>query len=77
MDRFPTTPTAPTEALKLSELIGSLSYALDLTEGQPAGHCVRSCWIGMKIGRDAGMSTEQLWELYYMLLLKEIGRAHV
>jgi len=73
MDRFPTTPTAPTEALKLSELIGSLSYALDLTEGQPAGHCVRSCWIGMKIGRDAGMSTEQLWELYYMLLLKDVG----
>jgi hypothetical protein len=73
MDRFPTTPTAPTEALKLSELIGSLSYALDLTEGQPAGHCVRSCWIGMKIGRDAGMSTEQLWELYYTLLLKDVG----
>ena len=73
MDRFPTTPTAPTAALKLSELIGSLSYALDLTEGQPAGHCVRSCWIGMKIARDAGMSTEQLWELYYMLLLKDVG----
>jgi len=73
MDRFPTTPTAPTEALKLSELIGSLSYALDLTEGQPAGHCVRSCWIGMKIARDAGMSTEQLWELYYTLLLKDVG----
>ena len=29
--------------LKLAELIGSLSYALDLTEGQPAGHCVRCC----------------------------------
>jgi HD-GYP domain-containing protein (c-di-GMP phosphodiesterase class II) len=73
MDRFPATPTVPTEALKLSELIGSLSYALDLTEGQPAGHCVRSCWIGMKIARDAGMSTEQLWELYYTLLLKDVG----
>jgi hypothetical protein len=42
MDRFPQT-AATTQAtdLKLSELIGSLSYALDITEGQPAGHCVR------------------------------------
>ncbi|MGX4643461.1 HD-GYP domain-containing protein [Massilia sp. SYSU DXS3249] len=74
MDRFPypATATHPTE-LKLSELIGALSYALDLTEGQPAGHCVRVCWIGMHIGRDAGMNPTQLWELYYTLLLKDLG----
>lgn len=63
---------APT-AMKLSELIGALSYALDITEGQPAGHCVRSCWIGMHIGRAAGLREEQLWELYYTLLLKDLG----
>jgi HD-GYP domain-containing protein (c-di-GMP phosphodiesterase class II) len=59
--------------MKLSELIGSLSYALDITEGQPAGHCVRCCWIGMHIGRAAGLPDEQLWELYYTLLLKDLG----
>ncbi|RZA31138.1 MAG: HD domain-containing protein, partial [Lysobacteraceae bacterium] len=59
--------------MKLSELIGSLSYALDITEGQPAGHCVRACWIGMHIGRAAGLPEEQLWELYYTLLLKDLG----
>ena len=63
----------PTVALKLSELIGSLSYALDITEGQPAGHCVRCCWIGMHIGRQAGLPEDQLWELYYTLLLKDLG----
>lgn len=63
---------APT-AMKLSELIGALSYALDITEGQPAGHCVRCCWIGMHIGRAAGLPQEQLWELYYTLLLKDLG----
>jgi HD-GYP domain-containing protein (c-di-GMP phosphodiesterase class II) len=73
MDRFPATPATPVGSLKLSELIGALSYALDLTEGQPDGHCVRSCWIGMHIGRDAGMSREQLWELFYVLLLKDVG----
>jgi HD-GYP domain-containing protein (c-di-GMP phosphodiesterase class II) len=74
MDRFPyAAPTLQPTDLKLSELIGSLSYALDITEGQPAGHCVRVCWIGMHIGRDAGMEPEQLWELYYTLLLKDLG----
>jgi len=60
-------------AMKLSELIGALSYALDITEGQPPGHCVRCCWIGMHIGRASGLSQDQLWELYYTLLLKDLG----
>lgn len=59
--------------LKLSELMGSLSYALDLTEGQPHGHCIRCCWIGMSIGQQIGMAKEHLWELYYVLLLKDLG----
>lgn len=59
--------------MKLSELIGALSYALDITEGQPAGHCVRCCWIGMHIGQEMGLSEKQLWELYYTLLLKDLG----
>jgi HD-GYP domain-containing protein (c-di-GMP phosphodiesterase class II) len=63
----------PASELKLSELIASLSYALDITEGQPPGHCVRACWIGMHIGRQAGMAEEELWELYYTLLLKDLG----
>ena len=59
--------------LKLAELISSLSHALDITEGQPEGHCVRCCWIGMHIGREYGLSQEQLWSLYYTLLLKDLG----
>jgi HD-GYP domain-containing protein (c-di-GMP phosphodiesterase class II) len=59
--------------LKLSELISALSHALDITEGQPEGHCVRCCWIGMHIGRSIGMSDNELWGLYYTLLLKDLG----
>ena len=59
--------------LKLSELISALSHALDITEGQPEGHCVRCCWIGMHIGRAIGMSDDELWGLYYTLLLKDLG----
>lgn len=60
-------------SLKLAELLGSLSYALDITEGQPEGHCVRSCWIGMHIGRASGLDSQSLWELYYAILLKDLG----
>lgn len=56
-----------------AELISALSYALDLTEGQPEGHGVRCCWIGMQIGVRAGMSADELGDLYYTLLLKDIG----
>lgn len=59
--------------LKLSELIGALSYALDITEGQPEGHCIRCCWIGMSIGQKLSLDPSQLWELYYVLLLKDLG----
>ena len=59
--------------MKLSELMSSLSIALDITEGQPPGHCVRSCWIGMHVGRALKLSDHELWELYYVLLLKDLG----
>lgn len=59
--------------LKLSELISALSHALDMTEGQPPGHCVRCCWIGMHVGQELGLPQDTLWELYYTLLLKDLG----
>ena len=59
--------------LKLSELIGALSYALDMTEGQPKGHCMRCAFIGSAVGRELGLDSHQQWELYYTLLLKDLG----
>ena len=59
--------------LLLSEVIGALSYALDLTEGQPPGHSIRCCWIGMHIGQTLGLSQQDQWNLYYTLLLKDAG----
>jgi len=59
--------------LRLAELIGALSYALDITEGQPEGHCVRCCLIGMRLGRAMGLPEPELAELYYTLLMKDLG----
>ena len=61
------------QAIRLSEVLGALSHALDLTEGQPPGHCVRACWIGVHVGRELGLADTALWELYYTLLLKDLG----
>ncbi|UVF22075.1 HD-GYP domain-containing protein [Microvirga terrae] len=44
-----------------------------MTEGQPVGHCVRVCWIGVHVGRELGLDDAALWELYYTLLLKDLG----
>lgn len=65
-------PIAASAATR-AEVIAAFSHALDLTEGQPAGHCVRTCWIGMQIGRILGLSESDLGELYYVLLLKDLG----
>lgn len=67
-----TQPAAP-DTLHLSELLGALSCALDMTEGQPVGHSMRCCWIGMHVGQRLGLGEEALWELYYVLLLKDLG----
>jgi len=57
----------------LSGVIGSLSYALDIAEGQPQGHAVRSCLIGMRIAAELEMDPGERSHLFYALLLKDAG----
>ncbi|MDZ7707107.1 MAG: HD domain-containing phosphohydrolase [Trueperaceae bacterium] len=59
--------------LRLSDVVSALTYALDITEGQPEGHALRSCAIGMAIGERLGLDAEGLSDLYYALLLKDLG----
>jgi HD-GYP domain-containing protein (c-di-GMP phosphodiesterase class II) len=66
-------PQQPNGQIRLSELLGLLSHALDMTEGQPPGHCLRVCWIGTQIGAALGMTGQALSDLYYTLLLKDLG----
>ncbi len=62
-----------TLALNLGQVLCGLSHALDLTEGQPRGHCVRTCWIGMRVGARLGLGDAELGDLYYALLMKDLG----
>jgi HD-GYP domain-containing protein (c-di-GMP phosphodiesterase class II) len=62
-----------TQEIRLAEVLSALCHALDMTEGQPEGHCIRCCWIGVQVGRELGLDERQIWELYSTLLLKDLG----
>jgi HD-GYP domain-containing protein (c-di-GMP phosphodiesterase class II) len=57
----------------LSEVLGALSYALDITEGEPPGHAVRTTAIGMRLAEHLGLSQDERSALFYALLLKAAG----
>jgi HD-GYP domain-containing protein (c-di-GMP phosphodiesterase class II) len=57
----------------LSEVVGALSYALDLTEGEPPGHAKRSCVIGMRLADELRLNAAMRSDLFYALLLKDAG----
>lgn len=59
--------------VRLSEVIGAMSYALDIVEGQPMGHAARSCAIGMRVAEAIDLPAELRGALYYALLIKDAG----
>ncbi len=54
-------------------VLSALSYALDLTEGQPMGHAMQTCLVGMRLAAAIGMPVAEQANLYYALLLKDAG----
>lgn len=59
--------------VRLSEVVSALSFALDITEGQPQGHAVRTCLIVMRLASEIGLSESERSSLFYALLLKDLG----
>lgn len=59
--------------IRFSEIISALSVALDITQGHPQGHCMRSCLIGMRIADALQLSVADSSALFYALLLKDLG----
>lgn len=57
----------------LSEILGAFSYALDLTEGQPEGHSLRSCWIASRMAQALDLPPADRRTVYYATLLKDLG----
>jgi len=61
------------EGVQRSEAVAVLSYALDITEGQPEGHAVKSCLLGMRLADQINLPAAQRPALFYALLLKDLG----
>jgi putative nucleotidyltransferase with HDIG domain len=61
------------DTIRFSDVVSALSAALDLTEGQPMGHAVRSCILGMRIADEMQLGPQERSDLYYALLLKDAG----
>jgi hypothetical protein len=51
-------------AVALSEVLAALSYAIDPTDGLPAGDTVRSCPIGMCLAEELELDAAARWALY-------------
>ena len=60
-------------AVSLSEVISALTFALDLTDGAVPGHSLRTCLMGMRLAGMLNVPDEELTDLYYALLLKDIA----
>jgi HD-GYP domain-containing protein (c-di-GMP phosphodiesterase class II) len=61
------------EQIPLSRVLGALSFALDLTEGEPPGHAARTAKIGMRLAEAIGLDADARSDLFYALLLKDAG----
>ena len=62
-----------THEIRLSELLASLSVATDLAMAFPPETALRTCMLGVQIGRELRLSEQQLEELFYVALLRHIG----
>ena len=59
--------------IRFSEIISALSVALDITQGHPQGHCMRTALIGMRLAEELRLPTADCSALFYALLLKDLG----
>jgi putative nucleotidyltransferase with HDIG domain len=62
-----------TSQIRFSEIIAAFSVALDITTGQPEGHCMRTALVGMKLAEQLQLSPADRSALFYALLLKDLG----
>ncbi len=66
-------PAGQQTAIRLAELIASLSLATDLGMGQPMEQALRTCLMAMGLARRIGCPEETLSEVYYLALVGHIG----
>ena len=66
-------PDERAPSVSVAEVFSALSFALDITEGHPFGHALRTCLIGMRLAERMGLPMGDRRDLYYALILKDVG----
>jgi putative nucleotidyltransferase with HDIG domain len=59
--------------IRFSEIISALSVALDITQGHPQGHSMRTALVSMRLAAALGLEAQQRKALFYASLLKDLG----
>lgn len=59
--------------VRLAELVGALSLAVDLGLGQPMEHMARACLLASRLGENLGLDEQERAALYYVTLLGWVG----
>lgn len=59
--------------VRLTEVLGAMSLAVDLGLGQPMGHVARSCLLAQRLGNLVGLAAGERDELYYVSLMGWVG----
>ncbi|MBJ7598385.1 HD domain-containing phosphohydrolase [Candidatus Nephthysia bennettiae] len=63
----------PKDALRLAELLATVSLASDLAHDVPAESALTDALLAVRLGLLAGWSTEELSDVYYLALLYHVG----
>ncbi|HEV2105929.1 MAG TPA: HD domain-containing phosphohydrolase [Candidatus Eisenbacteria bacterium] len=69
----PASRHAAPDVLHLSDVLAALSFALDLAEGQPMGHALRSGLIAQWIAERFDLPMRARRDLYFAALVKDAG----
>jgi HD-GYP domain-containing protein (c-di-GMP phosphodiesterase class II) len=59
--------------VRLVEVLGTLSLAIDLNVGQSMEHALRSAIIAVRLGDALGLDETELTDCYYLALLRHVG----
>ena len=63
----------PIGTVRTSEIVAALSRALDVTEGLPAGHAARTCYLALRLADRMGVAGLVGADVFYGALLKDLG----
>lgn len=56
-----------------ANILGALSQALDLVEGQPEGHALRTAKLALRLAEELHLSDAEKKDLYFAAVLKDSG----